>query len=466
MATFSDSFTNFFKKVFPSPFTIAVLLTLLTMLLALLFGRESGEMNPTLFGVLEYWGNGMFSSSLLEFTVQMMLMLVLGHVLALSGPVSYLINSITKHCTSTTRAAYIVTLITISVSLINWGLGLIFGAILARKVAENAAENGIKINYPLIGAAGYSGLMVWHGGLSGSAPIKAAESGHLKSLMSGIIGNDSSTHLPNSISLSETVFSNMNMVLTALVLLLIPLLMLGLGKWQESEKIPVLKQIKGLSDGERFSKVSGAEVLDRNLVLTWIFGLLILTYAVYISLIKPTEISLAFVTPNFINLSLFSLCLLMHGQFSSFLKAVDEAISGTAGILIQFPLYFGIMGIMKDSGLISQIADFFVSTSTQQTYPILTFISASIVNIFVPSGGGQWVVQGPIVIKAAVEMGIPLGKPIMALAYGDQLTNMMQPFWALPLLGITGLSAKEIIPYSFLMMLGGFVIFGLGLWFF
>ena len=127
--------------------------------------------------------------------------------------------------------------------------------------------------------------------------------------------------------------------------------------------------------------------------------------------------------------------------------------------MIQFPLYFGIMGIMSNSGLVEQFSAFFVQHCTEVTFPIYTFFSAGIVNIFVPSGGGQWAVQGPIIVNAANELGVSLPKSIMALAYGDQLTNMLQPFWALPLLGITGLKAKQILPYTLFLMLIGMVIF-------
>jgi short-chain fatty acids transporter len=145
---------------------------------------------------------------------------------------------------------------------------------------------------------------------------------------------------------------------------------------------------------------------------------------------------------------------------------LEEAIKGASGILIQFPLYFGIMGIMRDSGMIVQISDFFVSIATARTLPIVTFFSAGLVNIFVPSGGGQWAIQGPIVVESALKLGVPLPRAIMALAYGDQITNMLQPFWALPLLGITKLKAREILPYTLLLMLIGSAVFLTGLYFF
>jgi short-chain fatty acids transporter len=160
---------------------------------------------------------------------------------------------------------------------------------------------------------------------------------------------------------------------------------------------------------------------------------------------------------------MLGLGIILHGNFKNFLKAVEEAIGGASGILIQFPLYFGIMGIMGSSGMINQISDFFVSVSTQTTLPIFTFFSAGLVNIFVPSGGGQWAVQGPLVLQSAVALNVPLSKAVMALSYGDQITNMLQPFWALPLLGITKLKAKEILPYTLLFMLVGSIIYIAGL---
>jgi len=160
---------------------------------------------------------------------------------------------------------------------------------------------------------------------------------------------------------------------------------------------------------------------------------------------------------------LLGLGIFFHGSIIKFIKSTETAIGGTVGILIQFPLYFGIMGIFKSTGIINDLSYFFQELSNEYTYPIYTFISASIINFFVPSGGGQWYIQGPLIIQSSLEMGIPLTKSIIAFAYGDQLTNMMQPFWALPLLGITGLKAKEILPYTLIMMLVGFIIFTVGL---
>ena len=256
------------------------------------------------------------------------------------------------------------------------------------------------------------------------------------------------------ISQAETVFSTMNISISVVLLIVLPFLMYYLGKKNNG----TILQLKS-EDREHEVEISGAEKLDHSKIIAWGFGGIILFYAFYKALILPETISLKVINPNYINLVLLGLAIVMHKSFFSFLKAIDNAISGASGILIQFPLYFGIMGIMNHSGLVQIMSDFFVNISNDTTFPIFTFISAGIVNVFVPSGGGQWAVQGPIIVEAATQLGVSIPKSVMALAYGDQLTNMLQPFWALPLLGITGLRAKEILPYTLILLLVGIVIF-------
>ena len=432
-----------FKALLPAPFTIAVVLTLVTFVLAYFLSPNL----ETPLSLLNYWEKGLWNSPLLVFAVQMMLMLVLGHVLALTKTVSHWIDKVTLFCSNTAQAAAWVTLLTLLVSFFNWGLGLVFGAIFARKVGEHATKNNISLNYPLIGAAGYSGLMIWHGGISGSAPIKIAEKGHFLEEKMGVI------------SQSETIFSTMNISISLVLLIVLPSLMYMLGKKSESKII----KLNSAPIEEEKEEIQGAERLDHSNILAYVFGSMIILYCLYKALIFPQQLSLSFITPNFINLFLLGLGILLHKNFNHFLKGVNQAIGGASGILIQFPLYFGIMGIMNSSGLVGVFSDFFVSISNPTTFPIFAFISSGIVNVFVPSGGGQWGVQGPIIIEAASQLNVPYWKAVMALAYGDQLTNMLQPFWALPLLGITGLKAKDILPYSLLLLLLGGSIFVIGL---
>lgn len=460
--SFADKFANTYKKILPSPFTIAILLTCTTFIIALVFTQPGNiTKGDYALDLVSLWEDGLWKpgGGGLYFAFQMMLMLVLGHVLALSTPISNLINRITKYCTTTANTAAIITAATILISLFNWGLGLIFGAVLARKVGEKFSASNQKLNYGLIGASAYSGLMVWHGGISGSAPIKAAEPNNLKTLLADT-PNVNLDLLPETIPFETTVFSTMNIIVSFMLIIILPTVMYFLGKKDKSYAnlpTPVIEE-------ETKKEVKeGAEKLDYSRVFSLILGLLFLLYAFYKAVILPETFSLKFITPNYINFTLFGLAFVMHKNIAQFLKATGEAISGAVGILIQFPLYFGILGLMVGSGLIVQISDNFVAVSNETTFPILTFISAGLVNVFVPSGGAQWAVQGPIIISAAQELGVSYSKAIMALAYGDQLTNMLQPFWALPLLGITGLKAKDILPYTLILFLVGGGIFLTGL---
>ena len=437
-----------FRRFLPSPFVIALLLTLLTMVLALLFGQFP-KSDSAWEGVLTSWEHGLWNRGLLVFAYQMMLILVLGHVLVLSKPMERLILRLTSLAGNGASAAFLVVFSTTIVSFFNWGLGLIFGAILARK---------IPLNYPLVGACGYAGLMVWHGGISGSAPIKVSEPGHLSGLLEGVLPASALAEFPETIPSSATIFSSWNLTLFFLVAVAISGLAYYLGKTTTPTHI-------SLPD-YRFSEadeapVKGAERLDRSSWLAMILaGLIFLAFLVqYLPQLRSLNL-----TPDMLNFFMLGLAILLHGNIKRFLQAVEEAIGDTSGILIQFPLYFGIMGMMTESGLIHEISDFFIAISTTNTFPIFTFFSAGLVNIFVPSGGGQWAVQGPVILEAAQTLQVPLPKAVMALAYGDQLTNMLQPFWALPLLGITRLKAREILPYSLMFMVLGGLIFLVGLW--
>jgi len=443
----SDKFLKLLSKSLPSPFGIAIILTIITVISAYFLTEPVSGSDNRILEILGFWEKGFWE--LLKFAMQMMLMLVLGHTLALTKPVDKFVKIISQSGRNTQNAAIVVTFFTIIVSLFNWGLGLIFGAVLARKTGEYAAEKGYKLNYALIGAAGYSGLMVWHGGLSGSAPLKVAEAGHFLADKTGVI------------PISETIFSTMNICISIAVLVILPILMFYIGKRVKSKKVQLSNSYKPKQS--KIENITGAEKLDYSKLFALILSVPLLVIGIY----KAYKVgNLSVINPNYINLILFGLGLLLHGTISSFTFAVKNAIVGATGILIQFPIYAGIMGIMKYSGLTDVFTDFFISISNENTFPIFTLISGGIVNIFVPSGGGQWAVQGEIIANASQQLGVPLSKSVMALAYGDQLTNMLQPFWALPLLGITGLKAKDIIPYTLILMLAGFIIFSLGLLFF
>ena len=459
--SFLERYIKGIRFFLPSPFTIALLLTITSMVFAMIWPWSNGansfhnwtEKSSLLF---EYWYDGLWNINGLAFAIQMMLMLLLGHVLALSPIVDKFIQSLLPLCKTNAKSAFTITLLTLIVSWFNWGLGLVFGAIFCKKIMQYASIHKIALNPGLIGAAGYCGLMIWHGGISGSSLIKITEPGHLASLTNETIKDV----VPNIIDFSDTVFSTMNLVITLIILLLISATMYWLGKKVKTELPKLNKEEK---ESPIKNKQIGAEKIYNSKLFGRIIGFTVFSYCILLAFKHPQTASFQFITPNFLNLTLLGLGLFFHGSILNFLKGTESAINGTVGILIQFPLYFGIMGIFKSTGMINDLSYFFQSISNETTYPIYTFISAGIVNFFVPSGGGQWYIQGPLVIKSSIEMGIPLNKSIMALAYVDQLTNMMQPFWALPLLGITGIKAKDILPYTLIIMVIGLLVFSVGL---
>ena len=460
MMSLIEKYIKGIRFLLPSPFSIAILLTLFTFILAFFWPKniyiEDLNWIDKFTQILISWNDGLWNVQGMAFAVQMMLMLLLGHVLALSKSVDAAINKLLPFCTNNAKSALIVTFFTLIVSWFNWGLGLIFGAIFCKKIMDYASQISIGLNHGLIGAAGYSGLMIWHGGISGSSLVKISEVGHLKDLAPEIVKSS----VPLLIGFSKTVFSNMNIAVTCSLLVTLPITMYFLGK-KTKVVIPIkTKEIK--YEYKKFNLI-GFEKFDQSKLAGTIIGLFIIIFCGYLAISHPLTKSFQFINPNYLNLTLLGLALAFHRTISSFLRATEKAIVGTVGILIQFPLYFGIMGVVSDTGIINDLATYFQSISSNYTYPIFTFLSAGLVNFLVPSGGGQWYIQGPLIIQSAIEMGIPLSKSIMAMAYGDQLTNMMQPFWALPLLGITGLKAKDILPYTLIMMLVGLVVFSLGL---
>lgn len=451
---------SIFKRVLPSPFTIAIILTLLTLVLAQLLTKPEETSHTDYFlKLLSSWENGLWDKGAggLYFAFQMMLILVLGHVLALTGPINKLIKKLLIYCTNTSNSVLIVSFGAIIMGLFNWGLGLIFGAILARKVGEKFAHQGQKINYGLVGAAAYSTMMVWHGGLSGSATTKAMEAGYIPAMMKSAGGTG---NYPSYLPFETTIGSTMNILVAVLCITVIPLFLYFVARRSRNDFIPKFSTQFGKKAEDPVSKVKGAERLDYSRIVGTVLGLGIIVIAIVKAINYQGESNLGFINLNFINLTLLGLSIFFHRSINNFIDAVQVSISDISGILIQFPLYFGILGIMKGSGLITLFSDSIIAIATDYTLSIYTFVSAGVVNFFVPSGGGQWAIQGPILIEAATQLGADLPKTVMAMTYGDQLTNMLQPFWALPLLGITKLKPFQILPYTFLLFLLGCILFG------
>ena len=401
----------------PDPFVLALVLTLLTLLAGFALTGSAAE-------VFQGWYGGFSSTPLLAFALQMCLILVTGQALATSPPVQRLVRAVARLPKRTPAAAGLVAFIACVTGLIQWGLGAVVAAFVVREIAQSAAEEGRPMDVPVLGAAAYTGLAVWHGGLSGSAPLKAAESAQF------------TQGAGEAIAVAETLFSPLNLVVSGGLLLLLPLMCFAMAPREAS--VPTTSAVQAV-----------AEVRTRRSIL----GLLVGGGAVALVVTSWLRGDLAF-DLNSVNLFFLALALAAHGSIRSFLDSVSDGARGAGSIIVQFPLYFGILGVMQSSGMIERLSGAMTGIASVSTFPFLTFLSAGVVNFFVPSGGGQWALQSDVLLGSADALGLDPGRTVMAFAFGDEWTNLLQPFWALPLLAITGLQARQIAGYTALLAIG------------
>ncbi len=421
------------ERWLPDPYVLVVILTLITFVAGLLIGNTPMQM-------IDHWGSGFWN--LLSFTMQMVLILVTGWVLATTALFRRILEAAARLMHTPGQAIVGVTLIGLIASWINWGFGLVIGAMAARQIARQVPS----VDYRLLIASAYSGFLVWHGGLSGSVPLTIATPGHFLADRMGLIPT------------SETIFSAYNLGIIVALFIVVPLVnrLMMPGDGQAVTVDPA--RLADEPEAARSPHETPAEKLENSLLLSLAIGIMGLVFAAYYFLTKNGGLNL-----NIVNFIFLMLGILLHGRPSRLLKAVDAAARGSAGIIVQFPFYAGIMGMMLDSGLAQVISNWFVSISTADTLPLFSFLSAGLVNVFVPSGGGQWAVQGPIMVQSAMEIGADLGKVSMAVAWGDAWTNMIQPFWALPALAIAGLRAKDIMGFCLIILAVSGIVIGVGL---
>ena len=422
------------ERYLPDPYIFVLLLTIIAAAAAIAIERQSP------MAVLTYWGDGFWN--LLSFSMQMLLVLVTGFMLASSPPVKRLLQSLAGLANNAGAAILLVTLVSLAASWINWGFGLVVGALFAKELARV-----IRVDYRLLVASAYSGFVVWHGGLAGSVPLTIATDGHFSVEQIGVIGT------------SETIFSYFNLLIVLALFIAVPLvnrLMLP----GEKESVYVDPALLGDDEDRRVRITRPAERLENSMTLALLVGVPGLIYLISY-FVGGGGLNL-----NVVNFMFLFLAIILHRTPQSLLNSLHEGIKGGAGIVIQFPFYAGIMAIMIQSGLAETMSEAMISFATETSLPFWTFLSAGIVNMFVPSGGGQWAVQAPVVIPAAQALGVDIPRAAMAVAWGDAWTNLLQPFWALPVLGIAGLKAKDIMGFCLIQLIITGVLISIGLtWF-
>ena len=409
---------------FPDPFVFAVILNLFLSLLCFLYFGVSFE------NIASVVRTGYFS--LLSFSMQMALILLFGLTLARSETFEKLLDRVLIHVSSPVTSVLVATLVSVILSWLNWGFGLILGTVFAVKLAQKNRNTDFRLLVSCI----YSGFIVWHGGLSGSIPLTVSTEGHSLQSKTGII------------SLQNTVFSSFNLSLV-----------LAVGTALCLTNIFILSRITDPHIADLPSDEKSIPDSENGLLASRTFSILTAVSGIFLFIYGFKSLDL-----NSVILVLFLLCLLLHRSAESFLEKARESIHSVTGILVIFPLYGIIMSLLNiplaDKSTVSgRIAEMMTGIADQTTYPFLTFLTAGILNLFIPSGGGQWAVQGPAAADAALRLGADISRTVLAVSWGDAWTNLIQPFWAVPILSVSGLKVKDILGFCLIQLIvSGFII--------
>lgn len=418
------------QKYLPGAFLLAIFLTFVTFISGMVITGKSAS------AMVNYWGKGY--SSLFTFGMQMVLVLLTGYVLALTPVAKKILDKVTDIPKSPKQALGLTALVSLISCYLNWGFGLVIGAILAKEMGKKVKG----LHFPLLVAAAYGGEIVR--GPSSSIPLVAATPGNFMVKLGVPL-----------IPVTETLYSSWNILLSVAIAAALFLVYFHMKAPDGVMVEYVDKEVPKAAPKEK-KDMTPAEKLENSYLINLLFGLLPLSYLILNFSKIGFNLDLNLVILIFLTAGLF-----LHKNTTAYLDAVAQAIGASRGIILQFPLYAGISGMIVGSGMVQVLSNAFVSISTPHTFPLFTFLSAGLVNIFIPSGGGQWAIQGPIMMEAAQKLGADLPQTVMAFAWGDGWTNQIQPFWALPLLGVAGLGARDIMGYCVIWtVVSGLIISG------
>lgn len=431
------------QRWLPEPFIFAIILTLVAGCLAMPICHQ------TPIEVVENWGGGVWN--LLAFAMQMALVLVCGSTLAAAPAVKSLISKLAGIPKTPAAAIALVTAVSALACWLNWGFGLIVGVIFAKEIAKKLQG----VDYRLLIASAYSGFVVWHAGLSGSIPLTMATPGEaLTKATNGV--------LTEPVPVSQTILDPHNLIIVALVIVAIVITNSLMHPKKDVVIVdPALLEEPAPAAAPAAENRTPAQKMEQSKVLSWIVALMGFSYLIIHLGFRDGAFDLGSVIMLFLFLGV-----LLHGTPLVYVRAFTKAATGAAGIILQFPFYAGIMGIITGVGASgicfgTVISNACISISTPTTYPLLTFLCAALLNMFVPSGGGHWAIQAPIMFAAGADLGVDPGLTGTAIAWGDAWTNLIQPFWAIPALAIAKLDAKDIMGFCLIdLLVSGVIICG------
>lgn len=411
-------FADKVRRVLPDSFVFAVVLSALTFILALSLTDTSAV------ELMDFWVKGLYSSQILTFGMFMIMVLTFGHTVGDSAPVRRFFEGVSERVKGPTTVYLIIVITSLTLNLINWALApvtALFTVELCKRVKG--------VDYRLACAALYSGMLIWHGGLSSSAALMLASETTAQGFIDEGLINE-------VIPVTKTLLHPLNIVLILVTFIALPLLLLALRPPYEQKFDAALQHEVAFSEvGLEDEEPQGEHLADRLNRARWVNWLIAGAGLVGVYFIMKSD---GFNLSS-LSLLMFSLALIMQGSPIRFVQVMKEAIGGSSDIVIQFPLFGGIMNIFILSGLAPLFAEALLQLGSGETLPWLAFLCSSTINLFIPSGGGEWLVLGPPLLEAANASGADVGKTIIAFAYGDSLTNLMNPFWTLTFLPIMGI---------------------------
>jgi len=400
--------------------------------------------------IIDEWGKGFWS--LIPFTLQMTMMIIGGYVLATSPAVDRLIQRLAASPKTTKGAVTLVAFFSMVSSLLNWGFSVIFSAVLAREVARRMP----KADYRALAAASCLGLgTVWAQGLSGSAALQMASAASMPPALVKLVG---------VIPLTETIFRWESVVCVLVEIVAVSLLMwlIAPGPDRARGAASMGIDLSGITARALPRPERQGERLEHTPLLLLplvIFGAIYLGRSVAARSSSWSAMVTAF-DFNTINLFLLMLGALLHWTPASLMRAVRDASPAASGVLLQYPFYAGIFGIMVGTGLSAAIASLFVHVASATWLPAMIYTYSAVLGVFVPSGGAKWVIEAPYVLESAKALGVPAGWMVVTYDLGEAVANLVQPFWMLPILGILGLRARDLMGYTYLVAM---VLFPLAL---
>lgn len=425
------------ERYIPDPYLYAVILTFITVVAAFIWTPS----DP--FKIIDAWYNGIWG--ILAFAMQMALILATGVTLADAPLIKNWLKKLAALPTHQTGAAITVFLAAAIGSWLNWGFGVVVGALVAREIGKRLRN----VDFGFLVAAAYMGFMVWASGLSSSIALATATHGSALNIVEKLTG-----HIAG---FDQTIFTDYNLVPTILFVILMPVILCFIGP-HEADMKKVDPEVLVRQDDPQEPETrerTFATVLEDS----WIITVLLVLMGVVYNWHTITTTGFSLDINGFIFYALM-LGLIFHWRPIRYVRSFSAAARTVGPILLQFPLYGGIMGIMTGTGLAAILAQSFVAFSNAHTLPFWSFISSNIITLFVPSGGGHWAVQGPFMVPAAITLHVDPAMTAMGTAMGEQTANMIQPFWALPLLAIARLGIKDIMGYCVIALIIGLVLYG------